>query len=94
MTDSYVQVATDGSGKKIDNVSQTREKPDPARDSTSGDTVYNQVVVLGNPESTTNRIIPKGEDGRAALPIDSNNLEKIEGLLEEIRDILRLVCSL
>lgn len=94
MTNSYVQVATDGSGKKIDNVVQTREKPDIARDATTGDTVYSQVVVLGNPESTTNRVILVGEDGRAAVPINSESLARIEGLLEEIRDVLRIVCSL
>lgn len=93
MTDSYVQVATDGSGKKIDNVSQTREKPDAAWDGTLGDTVYQQVVVFGNPESTTSRVIPTGEDGRAAIPITSEHLARIEGTLNEIRDILRLICS-
>lgn len=92
MTDSYVQVATDGSGKKIDNTVRTREYPDRARDSTAGDTVYRQRVVLGDDE--TGRVVSvEGEDGKTQILVNSKTLEDIHLAIMDIRDMLRMALA-
>lgn len=48
MSDGYVQVATDGSGKKIDNAELTRE---PTTQGSAGETVHRQRTVLADDES-------------------------------------------
>jgi hypothetical protein len=93
MTDAFVQVATDGTGKKIDNAALTREPADPARDATQGDTVYRQRVVIASDDDESQTIKLHGEVGREAIPVDSNTLEKIHATLEQIKDLLELALS-
>lgn len=93
MTDSYVQVATDGTGKKIDNSALQRERPDPAWDSTDGDLVYRQRVVISSDNDETMTLDLKGEVGEAQMPVASNSLDRIAEAVEEIRDILKICLS-
>lgn len=93
MTDAFVQVATDGTGKKIDNSVLTREKPDPARESTAGDTVYRQRISLASDSAEGQVLDLTGETGREAVPVNSNTLEKIHATLEEIKDLLAMALS-
>lgn len=88
--DGYVQVAADGSGKKIDNTELDRRPPDPARSSTAGDTVFRQRVVVASDESPEVQVEVAGEAGEGALRVHSHELERIEGLLTEIRDMLQM----
>lgn len=90
MTDSYVQVAADGVGKKIDNSQLTREKPDPAWDATEGDTVQRQRVVVGSDENPELQVRVDGEAGDATIQIDAKAAGHIVALLTEIRDLLKL----
>jgi hypothetical protein len=89
--DSYVQVATDGSGKKIDNAALTRSPADPARDSTAGDTVYRQRVAIGDDANPRLQAELTGEAGRAALPVDGKTLNDIHAELAQIRHLLELL---
>ena len=86
MTDSYVQVATDGSGKKIDNAALTREVP---FDGSTADTVYRQRVVLGSDEDPSQQVRVSGEAGAAVLHVDTKILGEIHAVLVDIRDMLR-----
>lgn len=88
MADSHVQVAADGSGKKIDNTALTRE---PTTQGGTGDTVYRQRVVIGSDTDPTVQASPEGEVGRAALPIHSPVLEEIRAELAMIRESLQLI---
>lgn len=90
MTDAYVQVAADGSGKKIDNSVVTREPADPAWSATQGDTVYRQRIVIASDDNENQTMSLHGESGREALPVDSDTLEKIHATLEQIKDLLIL----
>ncbi len=90
MTDSYVQVAVDGAGKKIDNTELTREKPDPAWSSTEGDTVQRQRVALGSDEFPELQVRVDGEAGDGALQTESKVAGETLAILTEIRDMLRL----
>jgi len=87
MTDSYVQVATDGSGKKIDNASLERE---PATQGSAGDTVYRQRVVIGSDENPRQQVNVSGEYGYGTLEINAKILGEINATLIEIRDMLRI----
>lgn len=91
MTDAYVQVATDGAGKKIDNSTHTREKPDPARESTAGDTVYRQRVVLSSDENLSTHAEVSGEAGKGKLHIENEAAKQMVFLLTEIRNMLELI---
>lgn len=88
--DSYVQAATDGSGKKIDNATQTRQPADPAWSSTQGDTVYRQRVVIASDENPQQQVEVRGEAGNAYMMVESRTMEEILGCLSEIRDLLKL----
>jgi hypothetical protein len=88
MADSYVQVATDGSGKKIDNAALTRE---PETQGGTGDTVYRQRVVLGSDENPRQQVRVDGEVGDVALKVESASIGETNALLMEIRDLLRMV---
>ena len=87
MTDSYVQVATDGSGKKIDNTTLTREPETPG---STGETVYRQRVVLGADDNPRQQVAVEGEAGAGVLMVDSRQIGEIAALLTEIRDMLRI----
>ena len=63
--DSYVQVATDGSGKKIDNAALTRE---PVTQGGTGETVYRQRVAIGDDEDPKLQAKLRGEAGERQRP--------------------------
>ena len=87
MTDSYVQVATDGSGKKIDNTTLTRE---PETQGSSGETIYRQRVVIGADDNPRQQVSVSGEAGDVALQVDTKTMGEILAVLTEIRDMLRM----
>lgn len=82
--DGYVQVATDGTGKKVDNADLTRD---------DGTEVYRQRVVLGSDENPRQQVQVRGEAGDVALMVDAKELGEIKEVLTEIRDILRMFCG-
>lgn len=88
MADSHIQVATDGSGKKVDNAALVRE---PTTQGGTGDTVYRQRVVIGSDTDPTVQASPEGEVGRAALPVHSPVLDEIRAELSLIRESLQLL---
>ena len=88
MADAHVQVAADGSGKKIDNTSLERE---PTTLGGTGDTVYRQRVVIGSDTDPKVQASPEGEVGRAALPVHSPVLDEIRAELALIRETLQLI---
>lgn len=85
--DSYVQVATDGSGKKVDNSALTRRTYPEATE----ETVYRQRVVIASDDNPALQADVRGEVGRGSISVESRTLEKIELLLVDIRDMLQLV---
>lgn len=89
-TDAYIQLQTDGSGKKVDNAQITREKPDPAWSSTAGDVVHRQRVVLAS-DDTERTVQITGEAGDESLQVDAKTLGDILIVLSQIRDMLRMV---
>lgn len=82
--DGYVQVATDGTGKKVDNADLTRD---------DGTEVYRQRVVLGSDENPRQQVQVRGEAGDVALMVEAKELGEIKEILSEIRDLLRFVCG-
>ena len=84
--DSYVQVATDGSGKKIDNATLTRN-PDPGG---TGEVVYRQRVVIASDENPLIQAQVNGEAGRGVVMVDSKTLEEIHAVLVDIHDMLHM----
>lgn len=86
--DSYVQVATDGSGKKIDNAALTRE---PATQGSAGETVYRQRVAIGDDEDPRLQAKLRGEFGDGALQVDAKTLGDIHSELMQIREMLQLL---
>jgi len=79
--DSYVQVAADGAGKKIDNATLTRD------DAT---VVYRQRVVLASDDNPRQQLTLGGEDGRVYVLVDGAAFQEMSMLLMEIRDMMRL----
>lgn len=86
--DSYVQVAADGAGKKIDNAALTRE---PATQGGTGDTVYRQRVVIADDENPDLQAKLSGEAGDGELAVGDKTAGEILLVLTEIRDLLRMV---
>ena len=86
--DSHVQVATDGSGKKIDNAALERE---PATQGGTADTVYRQRVVLGSDENPRQQVGVSGEAGKGELAVESKTLGDIHAELVQIRELLQLL---
>lgn len=84
--DSYVQVATDGSGKKIDNAALTRN-PDPGG---TGETVYRQRTVIASDENPRLQVKVGGEAGDGYVMVESKTLGEINATLMDIRDMLRM----
>ena len=80
--DSYVQVATDGSGKKMDNAALTRD---------DGTVVYRERVVIASDEDPGVEAKVDGEDGRGKLSVtDRESADDIFTVLCEIRDMLKI----
>jgi len=86
--DSFVQVAADGVGKKIDNAQLTREPTTPGG---TGDTVYRQRVVLADDENPQLQARLRGEAGDTELQVGSADLGKIHAELVQIRELLQLL---
>lgn len=89
--DSYVQVATDGSGKKIDNAVLTREGSTASGAYVAGDTVYRQRIVIGDDENPKLRAKLSGEYGDGRLHVEAKMLSDIHGELVQIREILQIL---
>jgi hypothetical protein len=86
--DSYVQVAADGAGKKIDNAELTRE---PETQGGTGETVYRQRVVISDDINPSLQARLDGEAGYGALQVDAKTLGHIHLELVQIREILQLL---
>jgi hypothetical protein len=86
--DSYVQVAVDGAGKKVDNAALTRE---PVIAGGTGETVYRQRVVLGSDEDPSQQVAVSGEAGKGQLHVESDVLGEIHAELVQIRELLQLL---
>lgn len=86
--DSYVQVAPDSTGKKIDNAALTRE---PTTLGGTGETVYRQRVVISSDVDPNVQANPEGEVGRASIPIHAAVLDDIRAELAMIREMLQLM---
>lgn len=78
--DGYVQVATDGSGKKVDNAALTRD---------DGTVAYRQRVVLGSDDNPRQQVALGGETGRGYIMVDSKAFDEMLEVLIEIRNLLR-----
>jgi hypothetical protein len=85
--DSYVQVATDGSGKKVDNSVLTRE---PTTQGGTGETVYRQRVILGSDENPRLQVEVQGEAGKGYAMVAVKDLDEMVEILSEIRDMIAL----
>ena len=88
--DGYVQVATDGSGKKIDNAELTRENSTASGAYVAGATVYRQRVALGSDENPRLQMAVEGEAGRGAARVTVPELDAVVERLDEILAVLRL----
>lgn len=82
MADGHVQVATDGSGKKIDNAELERA---------DGVTVYRQRTVIASDENPRIQAGVDGEAGRGELAVRSRDVDAIVEKLDEIVGILRML---
>lgn len=80
--DSYVQVATDGSGKKMDNAVLTRD---------DGTVVYRERVSLASDVDPRLQVKVVGESGDGRLYTNDTELKQVVEVLVEIRELLRLV---
>ena len=78
--DGYVQVATDGAGKKIDNAQLTRD---------DGTVVVRQRAVIGSDENPRSQVDVRGEAGKGYLVTKDDTLEQCLEVLIEIRNMMR-----
>jgi hypothetical protein len=82
MTDGYIQVATDGAGKKVDASEIVNPVPETAV------TLERQRVVLSDPVDLNAHVNVTGESGRGAgASKDVELQELIRELIGEIREI-------
>lgn len=77
--DSYVQVATDGSGKKMDNAVLTRD---------DGTVVYRERVSIASDTNPRIQAEVSGDVGRGALEVKTRQ-DMILEVLIEIRELIR-----
>jgi hypothetical protein len=89
--DGYVQVATDGSGKKIDNAELDREASLATGSYVAGATVYRQRVVVSDDENPRLQAKVDGEVGDASLSVREPTLGDIHYELSRIREMLELL---
>lgn len=80
--DSYVQVAADGAGKKIDNAELTRE---------DGEVVYRQRTVIGSDENPRVQATVDGEKGSAYLLVDSKSFDEMTEKIQELIDVIKFI---
>ena len=80
--DGYVQVAADGSGKKIDNAELLRD---------DGTAIYRQRIVLGSDENPRQQVRVSGEAGRGVLYVESLSLDEVNERLDKIIALLTLI---
>jgi hypothetical protein len=88
MADSYVQVAVDGAGKKIDNAALQREPETPGA---TGETVYRQRTVLSDDENPRLQAKVEGEAGNGALKVRAASMEDVYFELVQIRELLQMI---
>ena len=87
MTDGHVQVATDGSGKKIDNAELVREPTTPGG---TGVTIERQRTVLGSDIDPRVQALVDGAVGKAYLTVSDRNATEICERLDRIIELLEL----
>lgn len=97
-TQGYVQVATDSTGKRIDNVAITVPS---GTFVTSGDgtvspltsdvIVFRQSTTIGDPENLSQRANVTGEVGRGTILVESRQLDEISKTLSEILEFLQML---
>jgi len=78
--DSFVQVAADGTGKKIDNAALKRD---------DGSTVYRQRTVIASDENPRIQAEVRGESGQAYLMIDSRAFDELIEAVQEMNELMR-----
>lgn len=96
MTDGFVQVALDQGGKRIANATVILPagtvvvNQDGTTTTLGSDTVvYLQKVVLTDPDSGVGATVA-GEEGRGSLAVGGPDLEPIEEINENVREMLGL----
>jgi hypothetical protein len=103
MAEGYIQVPTDGSGKKVDvnavfvPAGTVITNSDGTTTTLSVDAIYyRQVTAIGDGSAFGLVASVRGEAGKASLEISSDALrvlERIDQHLEEIHDLLELTVS-
>ena len=80
--DSYVQVAADGAGKKIDNAELVRD---------DGEIVFRQRTVISSDENPRSQVTVGGEKDATYLLVDSRSFDEIIEKLQELIDVIKLI---
>lgn len=83
--DGYVQVATDGTGKKVDNAELTRD---------DGTVVERQRIVLASDDNPRTQAQVGGEAGKGYLVVDSRGFQDLIEKLDELIVLLKLAHGL
>lgn len=95
MADGFVQVATDGSGKSVDNAAITIPAgtqitgSDGTKTTLAADAIYyRQRVVISDPENrAAGGVSVRGETGQGALTIDDEVISQLKLLNETLLEI-------
>jgi len=80
--DSFVQVATDGTGKKIDNAELTRD---------DGEIVFRQRTVLSSDENPRQQVTVGGSQGHTYILTDSRSFDVMIEKLQELIDTIKFL---
>lgn len=101
MSEGYIQVDVDGSGKKVDNAAITVPAgtvvvgSDGTATTLTADAIYyRQRVVIGDPNSASGGASVTGAAGHGALMIDSASLPILESIDKTLQDIRFLITAL
>lgn len=79
--DDFVQLATEGSGKKMDNAVVTRD---------DGTVVYRERISIASDDNSRIQVEVRGESGQAALRVNGEVVE----LLNEMNHTLKMILTL
>lgn len=97
-TQAYVQVATDGSGKRIDNTAILVPSGTIVTDASgvesalTGDiVVFRQTTTIGDPENINQRANVTGEVGRGTIMVETKQLDEISKTLTDILEFLHVL---
>lgn len=82
--DSYVQVATDGSGKKIDNALLTRD---------DGTVIERQRVVISSDENPLQQVKVAGEPGRGYIIVKVQGVDELICKIDELIEVIKFQMS-